>query len=66
MSKVNHLIDEDERYFAHSGRIKYYPLVIDHGYGATLIDIDGKSYIDLLASKFAKCGSRSEASSRSN
>ena len=50
MSKVNHLIDEDERYFAHSGRIKYYPLVIDHGYGATLIDIDGKSYIDLLAS----------------
>ncbi|WP_229380104.1 hypothetical protein, partial [Staphylococcus epidermidis] len=39
MSKVNHLIDEDERYFAHSGRIKYYPLVIDHGYGATLIDI---------------------------
>ena len=50
MSKVSHLIDEDERYFAHSGRIKYYPLVIDHGYGATLIDIDGKSYIDLLAS----------------
>lgn len=50
MSKVSHLIDEDERYFAHSGRIKYYPLVIDHGYGATLIDIEGKSYIDLLAS----------------
>ena len=50
MSKVNHLIVEDERYFAHSGRIKYYPLVIDHGYGATLIDVDGKSYIDLLAS----------------
>lgn len=50
MSKVNHLIVEDERYFANSGRIKYYPLVIDHGYGATLIDVDGKSYIDLLAS----------------
>ena len=44
------MIKEDSKYFATSGRIKYYPLVIDHGYGATLVDIDGKEYIDLLAS----------------
>lgn len=36
------MIKEESKYFATSGRIKYYPLVIDHGYGATLVDIDGK------------------------
>ncbi|CAC8910548.1 4-aminobutyrate aminotransferase [Staphylococcus aureus] len=50
MSKAHQLIQEDEHYFAKSGRIKYYPLVIDHGYGATLVDIEGKTYIDLLSS----------------
>ncbi len=48
MSKAHQLIQEDEHYFAKSGRIKYYPLVIDHGYGATLVDIEGKTYIDLF------------------
>ena len=50
MSKAEDMIKEESKYFATSGRIKYYPLVIDHGYGATLVDIDGKEYIDLLAS----------------
>lgn len=50
MSKAQDLIKEDEQYFAKSGRIKYYPLAIDHGYGATLVHVDGKEYIDLLAS----------------
>lgn len=50
MSKAAQLIEEDGKYFAKSGRIKYYPLVIDHGYGAMLVDVDGKSYIDLLSS----------------
>ena len=50
MSKAHQLIQEDEHYFAKSGRIKYYPLVIDHGYGATLVDIEGKTDIDLLSS----------------
>ena len=50
MIKHIKLIQEDEHYFAKSGRIKYYPLVIDHGYGATLVDIEGKTYIDLLSS----------------
>lgn len=47
MSKAHQLIQEDEHYFAKSGRIKYYPLVIDHGYGATLVDIEGKTYISI-------------------
>lgn len=50
MSKAKNLINEDEKYFAKSGRIKYYPLAIDYGYGATLVDVDGKEYIDLLSS----------------
>lgn len=50
MSKAQDLIKEDAQYFAKSGRIKYYPLAIDHGYGATLVDIEGKEYIDLLSS----------------
>lgn len=50
MSKAKNLINEDEEYFAKTGRIKYYPLAIDYGYGATLVDVDGKEYIDLLSS----------------
>ncbi|BFL77573.1 aspartate aminotransferase family protein [Staphylococcus hominis subsp. novobiosepticus] len=50
MSKAEDMIKEDSKYFATSGRIKYYPLVIDHGHGATLVDVDGKEYIDLLSS----------------
>ncbi len=50
MSKVNDLIDEDERYFGDCGGIKYYGVVIDDGYGGRLMDIEGKCYIDLLGS----------------
>ena len=39
MSKAEELINEDGKYFAASGRIKYYPLAIDHGYGATLVNL---------------------------
>ncbi|MGJ5712614.1 aspartate aminotransferase family protein [Staphylococcus auricularis] len=50
MKKATSLIEEDEQYFAKPGRIKYYPLAIDHGHGATLVDVDGNTYIDLLSS----------------
>ncbi|SCS38410.1 aspartate aminotransferase family protein [Staphylococcus caeli] len=50
MNKSEQLIHEDSKYFAKPGRIKYYPLAISHGYGATLVDIEGNTYIDLLAS----------------
>lgn len=50
MNKSEQLINEDSKYFAKPGRIKYYPLAISHGYGATLVDVEGKTYIDLLSS----------------
>ncbi|WP_436862075.1 aspartate aminotransferase family protein [Staphylococcus caeli] len=50
MNKSEQLIHEDSKYFAKPGRIKYYPLAISHGYGATLVDMEGNTYIDLLAS----------------
>ena len=45
MSKAEKLINEDGEYFAKSGRIKYYPLAIDRGFGATLVDVDGKNIL---------------------
>ncbi|PTL17991.1 aspartate aminotransferase family protein [Staphylococcus gallinarum] len=50
MSKSEKIIMEDNQYFAKPGRIPYYPLAISHGYGATLVDVDGNEYIDLLSS----------------
>ncbi|WP_251942450.1 aspartate aminotransferase family protein [Staphylococcus sp. Marseille-Q5304] len=50
MSKSTDIINEDSKYFANPGRINYFPLAISHGYGATLVDVDGKEYIDLLSS----------------
>lgn len=50
MKKAEALIHEDSKYFAKPGRIKYYPLAIESGHGATIVDVDGKEYIDLLSS----------------
>lgn len=36
--------------FATAARIKYYDIVLDHGKGAIVTDIEGNDYIDLLAS----------------
>lgn len=33
-----------------SSRIKYFDMVIDHGKGALLYDVEGRAYIDFLAS----------------
>ncbi|GAK30091.1 4-aminobutyrate aminotransferase [Weissella oryzae SG25] len=33
-----------------SSRIKYFDMVLDHGQGAILVDVEGHEYIDLLAS----------------
>lgn len=46
-------VKRDNTFMAPTGRIPYYDLVIDHGEGAKLIDVDGKEYIDLLASASA-------------
>lgn len=36
--------------FSTAARIKYYDIVIDHGHGAIITDVEGNDYIDLLAS----------------
>ncbi|EHM00799.1 putative 4-aminobutyrate transaminase [Lentilactobacillus parafarraginis F0439] len=53
LEKASRLIDEENNYYARSARINYYNLVIDHAHDATLVDVDGNKYIDLLASASA-------------
>lgn len=53
MNKSEKVIQKDHKYFAQSGRIPYYPLVVDEAHGAIIKDIDGKEYIDLLSSASA-------------
>ena len=43
-------VERDNKVIASSGRIPYYPLVVSSVDGATIKDIDGNSYIDLLSS----------------
>ncbi|MDT4012105.1 aspartate aminotransferase family protein [Staphylococcus simulans] len=50
MGNAQEIFNRDHKYFAEAGRIPYYPLIIDYAHGATLTDIDGKEYIDLLSS----------------
>lgn len=47
------MIEKENKYYAKSARINYYDLVVDHAHGATLVDVDGNKYIDLLASASA-------------
>lgn len=44
------LITEDHQYVAQAGRVNTLDLVVDHGDGAKIWDVDGNQYIDLLAS----------------
>ncbi len=52
-STAHQLIQRENQYYAKSGRINYYDLVIESGHGAILTDIEGNQYIDLLASASA-------------
>lgn len=44
------ILDKEQQAFSTAARIKYYDIVIDHGKGAVLTDVEGNNYIDLLAS----------------
>lgn len=44
------ILDKEQQAFSTAARIKYYDIVIDHGKGAILTDVEGNNYIDLLAS----------------
>lgn len=53
LEKATALINDERKYNADCSRIDYYDLVIDHAHDATLVDVDGNEYIDLLASASA-------------
>lgn len=44
------LLEKEQAAFSTAARIKYYDIVIDHGKGAIITDVEGNNYIDLLAS----------------
>ncbi len=47
----NHaILKKEQAAFSSAARIKYYDIVIDHGHGAIITDVEGHDYIDLLAS----------------
>ena len=53
MQEINRnlsLIEEDKALSSPGSKIPYYPLAIASGKGAVVEDLDGRSYIDLLAS----------------
>lgn len=47
------MVQREQRFYAPAGRIPYYDMVIDRGEGAILYDVDGNTYVDLLASASA-------------
>lgn len=47
------MVCQESEFIAPTARIPYYDLVLDHGEGAVLYDVDGNSYVDLLASASA-------------
>lgn len=50
MEKSQAILDDESQQLPRSTRIKYFDLVIDHGKGALLYDVEGREYIDFLAS----------------
>lgn len=53
MGKNERLLADEDDAFATAARVKYYNIVIDSGQGAEITDVDGNTYIDLLASASA-------------
>jgi 4-aminobutyrate aminotransferase len=47
------LVEEDKKVISPASRVPYYPLVVDHAKGSTVVDADGNEYLDFLASAAA-------------
>ena len=50
MATNQEILENEAQAMAESARIRYFDMVLDHGRGALLYDVEGKEYIDLLAS----------------
>ncbi len=49
LSNVQALFERDARVIADSGKIRFFPLVVDHAEGSRIVDADGKSYLDFTS-----------------
>jgi 4-aminobutyrate aminotransferase len=43
------VVARDEKVISPASRVPYWPLVVDHGHDAVLVDVDGNEYIDFFA-----------------
>lgn len=50
LEKCMKLVEEDRAITSPAAKMPYYPLVVKKGKGATLEDLDGNTYIDMLSS----------------
>jgi 4-aminobutyrate aminotransferase len=50
MDRNEEILAQEALNMPKASRVKYFDLVLDHGKGALLYDVDGREYIDLLAS----------------
>lgn len=50
ISQCLRLVEEDKAITSPAAKLPYYPLVVRRGRGAVVEDVDGNSYIDMLAS----------------
>lgn len=50
MKNSQEILERESENIPKSSRIKYFDMVIDHGEGALIYDVEGNEYIDFLAS----------------
>ena len=50
LSRSKAVVARDQAAYSAASKIPYFPLVIDRGYGSTLVDVDGNEYLDFLSS----------------
>ncbi len=50
LSRSKAVVARDHQVYTAASKIPYFPLVVDHGHGATLVDVDGNEYLDFLSS----------------
>ena len=43
------ILERDEKTIGSAGKIRFYPIVVDRAIGATIIDADGREYLDFVA-----------------
>lgn len=53
MPENQKILEDESVHLPKSSRVKYFDMVVDHGQGALLYDVEGKEYIDFLSSASA-------------